>query len=290
MNRLALGTVQFGVEYGIANESGRVNSDEASRILAEAADSGIDLLDTAIGYGDSEHVLGQIGVADWKIVSKLPAMPDECPDVGGWVAAQVAGSLARLGVDRLYAVLLHRPDQLFGSRGEQLLAALECLKADGCTEKIGISIYAPDELDRLFNGMHFDLVQAPLNILDRRLVDTGWSKHLKHLDVELHARSAFLQGLLLMPASRRPQKFGRWQSLWSEWDRWLDEVGLTPLQACLRFAHTVDGVDKIVVGVDSVVQLREILAASTGGPLTSTPSWPRQIDIDLINPSRWNQL
>ncbi len=289
MNRLALGTVQFGLEYGIANESGCINFDEAGRILAEAADSGIDLLDTAIGYGDSERVLGQIGVADWKIISKLPALPDECPDVAGWVDAQVAGSLARLGVGSLYAVLLHRPNQLFEARGEQLHEALDRLKAHGRTEKIGISIYAPDELDRLFDGMRFDLVQAPLSILDRRLVDSGWAQRLKRLGVELHVRSVFLQGLLLMPASRRPVKFGRWQPLWSEWQRWLDETRLTPLQACLRYALSVGEVDRVVVGVDGVAQLREILAAATG-PLTSLPSWPQNIDIDLLNPSRWNQL
>lgn len=288
--RLALGTVQFGLEYGIANESGRVSYAEASNILTEAANHGVDLLDTAIGYGDSEQVLGQIGVADWKIVSKLPALPDECTDVAGWVDAQVAGSLARLGVDRLYAVLLHRPDQLFDRRGKQLLEALARIKAQGRAQKIGISIYAPGELTRLFDGMHFDLVQAPLNILDRRLVDSGWTKRLKYLGVELHARSAFLQGLLLMPASRRPEKIGRWQRLWSEWNRWLDEASLTSLQACLRYALSVEGVDKVVVGVDSVAQLREILAAAAAGPLTSTPNWPQQIDIDLINPSRWNQL
>lgn len=289
MNRLALGTVQFGLEYGIANESGRVNQDEASKILTESAKSGIDLLDTAIGYGDSERVLGQVGVAGWKVVSKLPTLPDECPDVASWVEAQVAGSLARLGVGSLYAVLLHRPDQLFDARGKQLLEALERLKAQGRAEKIGISIYAPDELDRLYDGMHLDLVQAPLNILDRRLVDSGWAQRLKGLGVELHARSVFLQGLLLMPASRRPTKFARWQHIWTEWDRWLTEVGLTPLQACLRYALSVEEVDKVVVGVDGVAQLREILAAATDS-LTSAPNWPQNTDIDLLNPARWNQL
>lgn len=289
-DRLALGTVQFGLEYGIANESGRVSLNEANNILTEAASHGIGLLDTAISYGDSEHVLGQVGVADYKIVSKLPALPDECTDIAGWVDAQVAGSLARIGVDSLYAVLLHRPDQLFDTRGKQLLKALEHLKVQGRTQKIGISIYDPDELNCLFDGMHFDLVQAPLNILDRRLIDSGWAQRLKRLGVELHARSIFLQGLLLMPASRRPAKFRRWQDLWSEWERWLNEVGLTPIQACLRYALSVEEVDKVVVGVDSVGQLREILVAAAANSLTSVPNWPQNIDIDLLNPSRWNQL
>ena len=289
-DRLALGTVQFGLKYGIANESGRVSLNEANNILTEAASHGIGLLDTAISYGDSEHVLGQVGVADYKIVSKLPALPDECTDIAGWVDAQVTSSIARIGVNSLYAVLLHRPDQLFDARGKQLQKALEHLKAQGLTQKIGISIYTPDELPRLTDEMHFDLVQAPLNILDRRLIDSGWAQRLKRLGIELHARSVFLQGLLLLPDSRRPAKFRRWQGIWSEWERWLNEVGLTPLQACLRYTLSVEEVEKVVVGVDSVDQLLEILVAAAAGSLTSLPNWPQNIDIDLLNPSRWDQL
>jgi aryl-alcohol dehydrogenase-like predicted oxidoreductase len=288
--RLALGTVQFGLKYGIANESGRVSINEVNNILTEAASHGIGLLDTAISYGDSEYVLGQVGVAGYKIVSKLPALPDDCTDIAGWVDAQVEGSLARIGVNSLYAMLLHRPDQLFDTSGKQLLRALECLKAKGRTQKIGISIYHPDELTRLTNEMHFDLVQAPLNILDRRLIDSGWAQRLKRLGIELHARSVFLQGLMLIPDSRRPAKFRRWQGIWLEWERWLNEVGLTPLQACLRYALSVEEVEKVVVGVDSVDQLNQVLVAATAGSLTSLPNWPQNIDIDLLNPYRWDQL
>ena len=288
-SRLALGTVQFGLAYGVANNSGRVDPDEAGRILTEAAQAGINILDTAIAYGDSERTLGQIGVADWRIVTKLPEMPDTCPDVAEWVESQVKGSLDRLGIKPLYAVLLHRPAQLLEARGPQLFAALERLKVLGYTKKIGISIYDPSELDSLFSKMHFDLVQAPLNILDRRLVDSGWARRLKHIGTELHVRSTFLQGLLLMSSEKRPQKFSRWQSLWLEWDRWLSETGLSPLEACLRFARNIEEVDSVVVGVDSVEQFREIHAAANG-VLPSLPAWPQTIDPVLLNPALWSKL
>jgi hypothetical protein len=173
-------------------------------------------------------------------------MPDTCPDVAEWVESQVKGSLDRLGIKPLYAVLLHRPAQLLEARGPQLFAALERLKVLGYTKKIGISIYDPSELDSLFSKMHFDLVQAPLNILDRRLVDSGWARRLKHIGTELHVRSTFLQGLLLMSSEKRPQKFSRWQSLWLEWDRWLSETGLSPLEACLRFALNIEALNSSV--------------------------------------------
>jgi aryl-alcohol dehydrogenase-like predicted oxidoreductase len=287
--KLALGTVQFGMTYGIANHGGQVSQAAAGRILALAASHGIDMLDTAIAYGDSEQALGQLGVADWQIVTKLPSVPDDCKDVAGWVETQISGSLARLGVARLHGVLLHRPEQFFDLQGAQLLAALKRLKEQGMTRKIGVSVYAPDELERLFNAIDFDLVQVPLNIFDRRLMDSGWAQRLKGLGVELHARSVFLQGLLLMPASRRPAKFTRWAALWSQWERWLTETGLTPLQACLNYALAIPEVDKLVIGVDGVDHLHEILAA-INRPSPGLPDWPGAIDPDLLNPARWSLL
>lgn len=288
-NRLALGTVQFGLEYGVANNAGRVNLDEAGKILAEAAHAGINMLDTAIAYGDSESTLGKIGVAGWHIVTKLPEMPDTCTNVAEWVEAQIRESLNRLGVQQLHAVLLHRPAQLLEARGPQLFAALERLKILGYTKKIGISIYDPSELDSLFRDMHFDLVQTPLNILDRRLVTSGWAQRLRSSGTELHVRSAFLQGLLLMPAANRPPKFNRWQSLWSEWERWLNETGLSPVEACLRYVMSVEEVDNVVVGVDSAAQLHEIHAAAIG-VLPGLPDWPQTIDPVLLNPALWSRL
>jgi aryl-alcohol dehydrogenase-like predicted oxidoreductase len=287
--RLALGTVQFGLEYGIANQAGRVGLGEADRILSEAWVCGIDTLDTAIAYGESEQTLGNIGVDKWNVVSKLPSLPAGEASVEDWVLEQIRGSLQRLGVTRLHSVLLHRPDQLFEPQGQKLLAALELLKSIGLAQKIGVSVYTPQELDRLYSLAHFDLVQAPLNILDRRLTESGWSRRLKSMGVELHVRSVFLQGLLLMPASARPPKFARWQAVWHEWERWLHEQRLPPLDACLRYALSVPEVDKIVVGVDHVEQLRQITAAATGS-LSTLPQWPQIVDSDLINPARWSQL
>ena len=119
-NRLALGTVQFGRSYGIANQAGQVSPDQVAKILGRASTAGIDTLDTAIGYGDSEAVLGQIGVGRWQVISKLPEIPAECQDVTSWVQTAVMSSLERLGISRLRGLLLHRPEQLLGSQGDEL--------------------------------------------------------------------------------------------------------------------------------------------------------------------------
>jgi aryl-alcohol dehydrogenase-like predicted oxidoreductase len=287
--KIALGTVQFGLDYGIANHAGRVQFEEARSILKLAAEHSIDTLDTAIAYGDSENTLGQVGVSHWQVVTKLSSVPVDCHDIVGWVESQIAGSLARLGINQLHGVLLHRPEQLFAENGSQIISALQNLKKRGLTQKIGVSIYAPNELEQLIQFMDLDLVQAPLSILDRRLIESGWAKRLKALGTELHVRSAFLQGLLLMPTNQRPPKFARWQPLWTEWERWLAESGLTPLQACIAYALGVEDIEKVVVGVDSVKQLQEILDA-TQSVLPNLPNWPQPTDSILITPSQWSQL
>lgn len=287
--KLALGTVQFGLEYGIANQSGRVRPEDVKSILEKALAQGVDTLDTAIAYGNSESTLGQAGAGNWRIVTKLPAISDGCNDIAGWVEAQIEGSLKRLGISQLHAVLLHRPEQLLGKVGKSLAAALQDLKAQGIARKIGVSVYGPEQLDSLRSEMQFDLVQIPLNILDRRFVGSGWARRLKAQGAELHVRSVFLQGLLLMPPTQRPEKFARWNDVWAEWARWLDETGLTPLEACLGYVLGIEEVDRIVVGVDSAKQLQDIFSASNSA-LPSLPNWPEHIETDLINPSRWNQL
>lgn len=287
--KLALGTVQFGLSYGVANISGRVSREVAVAALQCAQQAGIDTLDTAIAYGESELVLGQIGVKDWKVVTKLPAVPDGCPDVIQWMKEQAQGSLKRLGLKRLHGLLLHRPGQLLEEIGPELHAALQSLKDEGLVTKVGVSVYGPEELGALHGQYDFDMVQAPLNILDRSLVDSDWAKRLKDDGVEVHTRSAFLQGLLLMPEEKRPSKFERWTEIWTEWDRWLKETGLSPLQACLRFTNTLDCIDRVVVGVDNVAQLEQIIKAAEG-TLPSLPHFKTLQDDRLINPATWTQL
>ena len=289
LSRLALGTAQFGLNYGIANQTGQVPVNDVASILDAAAVAGIDTLDTAIAYGDSEERLGQIGVNRWQIVSKLPQLPDNLTDVAAWVRASVMGSIQRLNVSYLGGLLLHHPADLLGSQGEALYFALAQLKSLGFVEEIGISIYQPDELNPLFEHMSFDVVQAPFNILDRRLIDSGWFGKLHALGVELHVRSVFMQGLLLMPATLRPAKFQRWQPLWDEWERWLSVHQLTPLQACLRYALSFNEIARVIVGVDSPQQLNEIIAAASG-ELPPVPLGLRSTDVALLNPSNWHEL
>lgn len=287
--KLALGTVQFGMPYGITNQSGLVPLAEARSILEHARVSGIDTLDTAVLYGESEKRLGEIGVGGFRIVSKLPVMPADCSDPFNWVISEVVGSLSRLRVEALEGLLLHQSRQLLEPGGEEIARALLHLKKTGLVAKTGCSIYEPTELEALAGRFSLDLVQAPFNVLDRRLIDSGWLARMTAEGTEIHVRSIFLQGLLLLAPWNRDRKFARWQTLWDDWDSWLRNQKMTPLQGCLSHVLSFKEIDRVVVGVDSLSQLREVLEVATGS-LSKEQTQIACSDIDLLNPSRWNAL
>ncbi len=284
--KLALGTVQFGMDYGVANTNGKTSDADIRKILKIASNSGINTLDTAVGYGDSEERLGKVGMDEWKIISKLPKLPEDTLDVRGWVENVVRGSLKRLNIRSLEAILLHQPMQLCGKSGNLIYSALENLVEDGLVKKIGISIYTPDELEMILPHFHFNVVQAPFNILDLRLIKSGWMKELSQLNIELHVRSVFLQGLLLMSSDYRLMRFGKWANLWNDWDTWINDLKISPLQACLSYVLSFDEISKVIVGVDNSTQLKDLLCATDIVPFDIPDSFKID-DPNLLNPALW---
>lgn len=287
--RLALGTVQFGMNYGIANKHGQVPAAEVKSILSLALANGVETLDTAMDYGQSEVCLGANGVADFNVITKLTAIPNDVINVEKWVRTKVEASLARLNIASLKGLLLHRPAQLSGSHGPALVRALCDLKNAGLIEKIGVSIYSPEELPSVLDACSIDLVQASFNLIDRRLATSGWLQKLHESEVEVHTRSAFLQGLLLMPRAEIPAKFNRWSKVWDEWRNWLAINRCSAIRACLQFVLEYPQISKVVVGVDSAGHLRQLLETSEG---QIGVSWPdiSVVDEALVNPANWNNL
>ena len=284
-SRIALGTAQFGLSYGVANAMGTVAVPEIRAILDLARLRNVDTLDTAMVYGDSEERLGRIGVRGWHVVTKLPMMPAGAAP-GTWVKASVRRSLEHLGIDVLDGLLLHRPEALLTVNGDDLHRALLDVRASGLVRKIGVSIYEPAQLEALPSSFRSDLVQAPFNVFDRRLVSSGWLARLADAGVEVHARSVFLQGLLLMDVTTRPKYFSQWQDIWRMWDSWVAECRVTRAAACLAVATACPTIARIVVGVDNRDQLRQILnALDAGGPVP--PAELASSDPALVNPSRW---
>ncbi len=284
--KLAIGTANFGMKYGTFNASGQINFKQVKLIAKLALERNLDTLDTAISYGESESVLGSIGVSKWKIVTKIPPITNNIQFVDEWLYSQVQESLLRLKVPKIHGLLLHAPSQLRQAHGHKIWSIMLDLKEKQIVSKIGYSIYNPSELDDLWKDFRPDIVQSPLNLIDRRLYTSGWLDKLHNNGCEVHARSIFLQGLLLSKNIRMPNFFKKWQPLFKLYYQWLEKENLTPLEACLSFALSFPKVSNTVVGVDSLAHLKQILDCG----IRTTVDFPNDIsteDTNLINPANW---
>ena len=284
--QLCLGTVQFGLPYGITNQAGQVPEAEVRRILDLAAASGISLLDTAQAYGTAETVLGRCWPtgAPRLLISKLPAgAPRQ-----SWEESLMT-SLHRLQASMLHGFLLHRASDLLAAEGEALLEWLEGLRHRGLVGHIGVSIYEASELiglplDRL------QIVQLPVSVYDQRLINDGTVRKLNELGISVHARSIFLQGLLLQSTNQWPAHLS--DSFRCHHERWLEylrQKRLSPLAGALGFIRDYLDVEAALCGVVSSRELSEVLQAwNQLGNATSEMlqdwSWGNIVDID---PRTW---
>jgi len=291
MSKIALGTAQFGLPYGISNTHGQVDRTEMDNIWQVARGANITMLDTAIAYGNSEENIGTTDSVGFDIVTKLPPLAGAKTSVTQWVHSQVENSLTKLKRNSVYGLLLHNPADLLTSNGDELLGALVNLKREGLIEKFGISIYSPTELDSLFSQIQNfmpDIVQTPLNIIDQSIASSGWLTRLSEMNVEIHIRSVFLQGLLLQQSHERSMSFNRWSSVFAQFDSWSSAQQLSPLAACLGHVLSYPEVSKTIIGVTSANELKQIIAASSGDHVRA-PQSLQVTDVDLIQPMNWNK-
>lgn len=273
MNKVVLGTVQFGLNYGISNTQGQVPLDTVKDMLDVMRSSNCKTIDTAQAYGTSEDVLGYCGVGDLDVITKIQQTTN--------IEDSIQGSLRRLRLDKLEAVMYHS-FPLF-KQDEASFKCLEKLKSDGLVNKIGFSLYDPKEAEYILDKYNFDIVQVPYNIFDRRF-ETVFER-LKKSDVEIHVRSVYLQGLFFLSPENLPAKISelylplkKLQSICK------DNVALY----CLAFACANKFIDKIVVGATSVKELRENIS------YFSEVTYPTELDAlseginsDMLNPSNW---
>jgi len=292
--RIGLGTAQFGLDYGITNRTGRVARDDAAAILALAERSGIDTIDTAPLYGDSEAALGAAGTAAFRIVTKTPkfgaaSSPEQAAEQ---LRESFDHSLAKLCRPRVHALLIHDPDDLTGPFGDRLWKAMEALKTSGLVSEIGLSVYEGAEIDAVLERYPVDIVQLPWNPLDQRLEAGSQLARLAEAGVEVHARSLFLQGLLLEEPSRIPAKFAPIAEAVAQMRSVFDHSGLTALEGILSLAFQQTNIDRFICGVTGVHELGDIITAAQKaqkmGPIST--ALPLNLDPRLLNPSRWEEL
>tara|TARA_B100000212_G_scaffold342245_1_gene328431 strand:+ start:1526 stop:2392 length:867 start_codon:yes stop_codon:yes gene_type:complete len=287
--KLALGSAQIGMQYGLLDHSKEKSVSEVREILKIASENSINTIDTAISYGRSEEILGKANVQGFDVITKIPKFPSNIDKPKKWVENHIYNSLKHLKIKGLYAVLFHESDDLDSCFADEIFTAIEKLKEKKLIKKIGVSIYNPDQLDKIINRYEINIVQAPLNILDRRMITSGWMQKLHTNSIEIHTRSCFLQGLLLMNPKTIPKKFNEWKGLFFKLQDWCNANGKTMLEVCLDFQNSISEINKTIIGIDSKQHLLEIITKNNSFKNSEIPNISSE-DENLINPSKWRML
>lgn len=290
MSKLALGAVQFGTPYGVSNNEGKTSKKQALSILNFAQKKGIRMIDTAPSYGDSERVLGELfDGKEWEIITKTISFnsKESNEEQIEQLRRAFQKSLANLNQKSIYGLLIHCCNDLLKPGGEEIFKEMEKFRNSGLVQKIGVSVYDSDQIDHLLSKYDIDIVQLPINILDQRLINSGHLKKLKNCNVEIHARSVFLQGLLLMSPEDIPSYFNPILNDLIKIKKASSAMGVSSLELALSFVTGVKEVDKVIIGVNKVKQLMEIVNASQ---IYANPKDFESLaisDPNFLNPSNW---
>lgn len=260
MSKIALGTVQFGLNYGISNTTGQVPAEEIQKILEFCKKNEIDTLDTAQGYGNSEKVLSQFDLTFFKVITKL---------IGD---ARLEQSLENLKLSSVYGLMFHRENEC----NDETWKLFESYKSQGMVQKIGVSVYTPVILEDLIERYPIEIVQFPMNIVDQSFIPL--LPKLKEKNIEVHTRSTFLQGLLLM--DEIPDYFNPVKDI-------ISSIPKPRLEYTLNFGKQQINVDKMVLGVTKLQDLEEIIEAYSKKTPEIDYTKFKITDEKYINPALW---
>lgn len=281
--KITLGTVQFGIQYGISNTHGVPSDSELESIFSVASELGIKQLDTAKAYGNAEERIGQLSNSKFDIITKFPNVDSEKE-----LELALSESLQKLNVSSIYGYLAHNADVLIQnpSLWEVLLEA----KKEGKIKKIGYSLYTPEQLERLLDlNCIPDLVQLPYSILDRKFEKQ--LSILKQLGTEVHVRSVFLQGLYFMNPNELPEKLQPLQNSLLELKNLCIENNVSVGEVALNYVISNPNIDKLVIGIETAEQLRENINLVTNwksnNVLFSKIEAIEIKDKSLLNPVNW---
>lgn len=292
---LALGTAQWGLRYGIANQSGQPQLVEVRRILDSALGAGISMLDTASAYGSAERVIGQIvrpsERESIRVVTKVLPDPgvDDPHQVRRATEQQLEQSRQLLGMDRLDTVLLHRESLRNHARGEAWQVLREWA-ARGRIRSVGVSAETPDAAERALEDPEVRVLQVAASIVDRRMVDRGVFQRARLTGVEVHVRSVFLQGIAFLPPDGVPQRLRSLSGSLRTINDFALRQGVPPQVVWLSYVFGLSA-RHLVVGIERNAQLHQVLGWSS-----DLLSWSRVAALaaalpdlrdDVLDPARW---
>jgi len=289
-SKLALGTVQFGLNYGIANTTGQPDMLTAHAILDLAVSMNITELDTASAYGNSETILGQwSGRSSTRIVSKFSAV-DSSDSIDVLMERELRSSLARLQAPNIYGYLLHNAAKV---NDELWIRALTRLKTLNLVQKIGVSIYEPEQALIAVMRPEVDIIQIPYSMMDLRLEETDFFALAQRNGKEIWARSAFVQGLLFLDDAKVPCDLQAIIPLRQIAQKIAASHSFSLHHAAVLFSLSHPGIHRVLVGVDSVEQLSELASVielqQSFDPcrLALLDALGGKVDSYLVSPHKW---
>jgi aryl-alcohol dehydrogenase-like predicted oxidoreductase len=286
VSELIVGTAQFGAAYGITNAAGRLADDDIATILGVAAEAGVRLFDTAPDYGDAQERLGRLNAAHpgVRYVSKFSLPPE-----GAAAPARLyQDTLDALRVPSLHGLLFHKPADLRDPRADAAWGALRAAREAGVVTRIGASIYDADDLTVVLDRFAgFDLLQVPASIVDRRLLDDPRIANLHGAGVEIHVRSAYLQGLLLVAPESVPPHLAALQPVVASLRTAAAEAGVSVAALALGHLARHPVVDAILVGATTAAELGETLRAWADAAETSAGIPDPGLPPEVVDPRGW---
>ncbi|MEI7474100.1 MAG: aldo/keto reductase [bacterium] len=274
--KLGIGTTQFGLDYGITNKQGQTQVEEVSKIFKTAELNCIEVIDTAHLYGNSEAIIGSVLSKDnkFKIITKTITFNKEeitLEDVNLFEKTFIS-SLEKLQTNSIYGLMLHRQQDLFSQNGDLLFKKLIELKNCNKVNKIGVSVYNSEEITQIINNFDIDIIQIPFNIFDQRLKNDETLKKLKSKNIEVHARSIFLQGVILMQSELVNKTFNdsQFDLHFSKFQAFLQDKNINAQDLAINFVKNIEEIDHFVLGLNNEEQLS-----------SNINSYNQNIDIDL---------
>jgi len=294
--KLIIGSVHFGMPYGL-KELNPIDISEITKILDYSYNNNINFIDTAVSYGDSESKIGKYKFSyNFNIISKIPEYFNSSKDIDSykyWFNEQVILSKQRLQIDSFYAFLFHQPSDIFLFDIKSIRSFLDDQKKIHGINKLGISVYSPEEAMKALSIYPFEVIQFPFNVFDRRFEESGFLKYAKSLGIEMHARSIFLQGTLIN-IDHNSNLYKSFSKEYSSWFKFVNDNKVSSQAAAINFIKMYKDIDAVVIGVRSLKELMEITdiirSLKKQESLKYYPSKLSSNNEELINPSFWSLL
>jgi aryl-alcohol dehydrogenase-like predicted oxidoreductase len=289
-NKLVLGTVQMGLDYGINNPSGKIQQKDSFEILSYAYEAGIRFLDTAAGYGESHKVIGSFHKENpdqlFNIITKIPHHLDKVN-----LSDTIAKYLMELNVNQIDILLFHSFEHY--EQNPSIKYLLEKLQAEGAIRKMGVSIYTNEQFKVVMQDESVNVIQLPYNVLDNKSIKGELLNEAKERGKEIHSRSAFLQGLFFKDYNDNNPIVAYLKDSLKKIQALSVEYGITLETLLLNYCLINNNIDKVLIGVDSIEQLNSnlnVFEISLPESLVHTIDAIIINDLDYLNPSLWKTL